>query len=432
MNKIGLHIAGCCFSLLMAQLAFGQTYFPNQTYQPQYNSVPSYDSVPQYGTIPQYESVPQYGGIEQYPSQPQYGSVPQYESVPQYNTVPRYNSVPDQQFPSYQPAQNIVQPVLQPAWTQELVEPELKEHDFGVVARASKQNHVFEFKNTLDADLHLTSVRTSCGCTKPQILTSHVKAGETAKVDAVFDTLNFYGDRGATVTLTLQKGDTTIESGEIQFAVKGNIRRDVVLSPGDVQFDNVRVSEESRRSIRLQYAGNYRWKIEEVKSTNPNISVTVNEIERDPNSGRVAYDLIVNLNGKQSAGTINEFLSVITNDEKTSGMPISVSAKVSPLIEASPVQLGVVSKGQSVKKKVILHSTEAFEIKEIKALDSRIKFDPADGEKTLHILTYTLDTSVPGQISEDVSILTSDEGQPEVKVPFSAQIVPATVVDSRN
>ena len=424
MNKFGLQFVGFTISLLVAQLGPGQSLVPNQTYQPQYNTAPGYSSIPQViGTIEPYNSALQPGTT---------GTVQQFPSQPQYNTIPQYNSLPGQQFQSFPPVQNIVQPILQPVWTQELVDPELKEHDFGVVARASRQHHVFEFKNTLGTDLYLTSIRTSCGCTKPQILTSHVKAGETAKVDAVFDTLNFFGKRGATVTLTLQKGGTVLESGEIQFSVKGNIRRDVVLNPGDVRFDNIRVAEESRRSIRLQYAGNYRWKIEEVKSTNPNITVTINEVERDPHTGRVAYDLVVNLNGKQPPGSFNEFLNVVTNDEKTTGMPISVSATVSPLIEASPVQLGVVNKGQSVKKKLILHSTEAFEIKKIESLDSRIKFEPAEGEKTLHILTYTLDTSVPGQISEDVSILTSDRGQPVVKVPFSVQIVPATMVDSRN
>lgn len=232
--------------------------------------------------------------------------------------------------------------------------------------------------------------------------------------------------------MALQKVGETVESGEIQFSVKGDIRRDVVLTPGEVRFDNVRVAEESRRSIRLQYAGNYRWKIEEVKSSNPNISVKINEIERDPHTGRVAYDLIVNLSGDQPAGSINEFLNIVTNDEKTTGMPISVKAKVSPLIEAAPIQLGVVNKGQSVKKKLILHSSQAFEVKEIKSLDSRIQFEPSEGEKTLHILNYTLNTDVPGQISEEVSIVTSDAGQPELKVPFSVQIVPATMVDNRN
>ncbi len=413
MSKIGVQFMSLVLSILVAQAAFGQGFVPTQNYQPQYNTVPQHNTVPQYNSVQ--------GTFQQFPSQPQYSG-----------GVQGYNTVPHQPYQNYQQPMNIVQPVLQPAWTQELMDPEKKEHDFGTVARASKQSHVFEFKNTLGADLYLTSVRASCGCTKPQILTSHVKPGETAKVDTVYDTMNFFGKRGATVTVTLQKSGASIETGEIQFAVKGDIRRDVVLSPGDVRFDNVRVSEESRRSIRLQYAGSSRWRIEEVKSTNPNISVAVNEVERDPHSGRVAYDLIVNLNGNQPVGCINEFLHVITNDKNTSGMPISVSAKISPVIEASPIQLGVVNKGQNVKKKLILHSTQPFAIKDIKSLDSRIKFELADGEKTLHILTYTLDTSVPGQISEDVSIVTSDPGQPELKVPFSVQIVPATVVDNRN
>ena len=322
---------------------------------------------------------------------------------------------------------NSSQPRFQAAWTQKLVDGKLKEYDFGAVARASKQEHVFEFENTTGNDLFLTSIRTSCGCTKPKIMTSHVKAGETAKINAVFDTLNFYGKRGATVTVSLQKAGPVSEFGEVQFAVKGDIRRDVVLNPGEVIFEDVKLSETAKRTVRLLYAGSTSWKILEVKSTNPNITATAKEVERNLQTGRVSYDLVVNLSDKQSAGTIYDQLSIVTNDAKTTGMPVVVKAKITPLIEVRPIQLGVINKGQQIKKKLILHSARAFSVKEIKTVDPRIVFQPVEGEKTLHLLTYTLDTSTPGQIDEEVTILTSDPGQPEMKVPFSVQIVPATV-----
>jgi hypothetical protein len=79
-----------------------------------------------------------------------------------------------------------------------------------------------------------------------------------------------------------------------------------------------------------------------------------------------------------------------------------------------------------------LNSSKAIAVKDIITNDPRIKFDPADGEKTLHILTYTLDTSQVGQIDKELTIVTSDPNQPETKVPFSVQIVPSTQTDQPN
>ncbi len=359
------------------------------------------------------------------PSNYRYNSVPQYNSVPPYNSVQQYNSVPPYALNGNSNRTGINS---KPAWYQNLTSE--RDHDFGVVARASKQEHVFEFDNSTGNDLFLTGIRTSCGCTKPTILTAHVKPGEKAQVNARFDTLNFYGERGATVTVSLQKAGSVTEFGEIQFAVKGNIRRDVVLNPGEIAFDNVSLSESAQRTAQVLYAGDPQWKITEIKSTNPNLSAEAREVARDPATKRVTYELIVKLNNQQNAGSLNEFLTIMTNDAKTTGMPVNVKGKIKPRIEVAPVQLGVVNKGQTIKKKLIVRSSQAISITEIKAQDSRIKFDPVDGEKTLHILTYTLDTSQPGQISEDVMILTNDPGQPQTKVPFSVQIVPATIAGS--
>ena len=364
-----------------------------------------------------------------------YNSVPQYNSVQKYNSVPPYNSVKPAALKNYNPvngsnASNRYGSNGRTVWYQNLTKEH--EHNFGVVARASKQEHVFEFINTTGNDLFLTGVRTSCGCTKPLILTSHVKPGEKAQVNARFDTLNFYGSRGATLTVSMKKSGTVTEYGELQFAVKGEIRRDVVLSPGEIAFDNISLSEQAQRTVKVMYAGNPQWKIIEVKSTNPNVVAEAREVERSANNNRVTYELIVKLNDQQNAGSFNEFLTIVTNDSKTTGMPVYVKGKVNPLIEVQPIHLGVVNRGQTIKKKLIIQSSRAISVEEIKTSDPRIKFDPVDGEKTLHILAYTLDTSRLGEISEELTIVTNDPGQPETKVPFSVQIVPATIAGTSN
>ncbi len=303
-----------------------------------------------------------------------------------------------------------------------------RSHDFGIVARGSRQEKVFEFVNTTGSDLMLTGVKTSCGCTKPKILTSQVKPGETGKLSAVFDTVNFYGNRGATLTVSVKKTGAAPQSGEIQFSVKGSIRRDVVLTPGEFSFDEVMVSQTADRVAKVLYAGNAKWKILEVKSTNPNLIAEAREVSRDQSRGRVTYELVVKLSGKQDTGSFNEFLTIVTNDANTTGMPVAVKGIVKSRIEVSPIQLGTINQGQTVKKKLILKSSKPFSIKEVKSGDSRIRFEAVEGEKNLHVLTYTLDTSKLGQIDEDLTIVTSDPDQPEAKVGFSAQIIEATTV----
>lgn len=309
-------------------------------------------------------------------------------------------------------------------WYQKLTDQ--REHDFGVVARASKQVHVFEFVNNSGADLLLNHVRTSCGCTKPKILTQHVKVNEKAQVEATFDTLKFFGKRGATLSVSIQKSGPVSEYAEVQFSVKGTIRRDVVLSPGEFEFQNVNASEPARRTAKLWYAGNPDWKIVDVKSTNPNILVETKQLSRDRVQGKVNYELTVTLSKDQPAGQFADNLTIITNDPATSGMPVEVGGMVSTVINVSPIALGVVSQGQKIAKRLIVRSPEPISIDQIQASSDKIKFSPSKGKKTLHILSYTFDTSEPTDVDETITIVSTGEKSRQTKVAFSAQVVPTT------
>ena len=311
-------------------------------------------------------------------------------------------------------------------WYQTLTDQ--REHNFGTVARASKQVHVFEFENTTGSDLLLNSVRTSCGCTKPKILTQHVKPGQIGQIQATFDTLKFYGDKGATVSVSIQKLGQYSEFAEVQFAVKGKIRRDVVVSPGMFDFQDVNISETAKRTAKLWYAGKPDWKILDVKSTNSNLKIDFEEIDRDNTSGKVVYELAVNLTGDQPAGQFLDNLTIITNDVATSGLPVEVCGTVNTVINIAPIALGVVSQGQRIEKKLIVRSPTPISIDEIKTSSDKIKFEPNEGKKTLHILKYSFDTTEPTDLQETITIATTGEKTRATTVSFSAQVVAATSV----
>jgi len=300
---------------------------------------------------------------------------------------------------------------------------------FGAVPALSKQEHIFEFVNTTQDTLNLINVRASCGCTKPTILTSSVAPGETAQVLAQFQTRTFRGEKKATVTVQVDRVGEYIQRGEVQFSVKGKIRKDVVMTPGEVNFSAIGATQTAQQIVKMKYAGSPLWQILKVKSTNPNLEVEAREIERQQ-TGRVAYELVVKVKDSMPAGSFDEELTIFTNDKNTPKMPISVSGRVKPALEAAPIQLGIVKQGTKIEKRFVVRGESPFSIKEIRVGNDKIKFSPSKGEKSLHVIPYTLDTNSAENIREKVTIITSDPATPEKIVDFNVRIVPDVVADT--
>jgi len=100
-------------------------------------------------------------------------------------------------------------------------------HNFGTVARGSKTEYRFVFRNLYEEDIHVSGVRTSCGCTSPSVTKKLLKTHETSEVVATFNTRTFLGQHGATLTVTFDRPFTA----EVQLRVAGNIRGDVTFEP---------------------------------------------------------------------------------------------------------------------------------------------------------------------------------------------------------
>ena len=192
-----------------------------------------------------------------------------------------------------------------------------------------------------------------------------------------------------------------------------------------IQFENARPNEEAQRTVEVKYAGDSRWTLMDVKSSNPYISVESKETSRNPATGRVSYELIVKLLGNQPIGMFSDYLTLITNDQNPASrkMVVPVEGNVQSIIQSSPIRLGAIHRDSSVKKKLVVRGAEAFRIKEIVVGNERIRVKNSDGEKSLHILECELDTSVVGPIDCEIKIVSDLPGQPTTRIPFSANIV---------
>ncbi|MCW3071323.1 MAG: hypothetical protein JWO44_1213 [Bacteroidetes bacterium] len=84
-----------------------------------------------------------------------------------------------------------------------------EKHDFGKITQGEKVSYSFMFKNTGGSDLVISSAQGSCGCTVPTYPRVPIKAGESSKIDVVFDSEGKSGLVQKTVTLVTNCNPST-------------------------------------------------------------------------------------------------------------------------------------------------------------------------------------------------------------------------------
>lgn len=259
---------------------------------------------------------------------------------------------------------------------------EARVHDFGTVARAANTEHRFFIKNNHSSDLHIGSIRASCGCTTPIVETEWIKPGEIGSILARFNTGTFTGKKAATLTVSIDKPVFT----ELQLNVKGYIRSDVVLNPGEVNFGEVPVGEPKGIDLTLDYAGRNDWSLVAAESPSDFVDVKFEELSRA--GGRVSYRISASLSADAPLGTLQDQLLLRTNDRNLSTVPIRFMANVQPPIQVSPhaFVLGTISTSEPISQRLVVKARSEFRILEITSEQTEIRFEASKTAKTAHLL----------------------------------------------
>jgi hypothetical protein len=283
------------------------------------------------------------------------------------------------------------------------------EHDFGTCARNARAEHEFVFENLYMEDVHIAGVRTSCGCTTPSVINATIKTYEKGAILAHFNTDTFRGQRGATLTVTIDKPFYA----EVQLHVKGYIRSDVDVSPGSVQMGEIDQGTPVDRKVNVSFSGSSDWRIVDVKSANPFIKAQA--IQSNQGNGQVNYNLNVHLDPKAPVGYINDYLMLVINDDRGTQIPVLVEGRVDAGITVSPAALfmGVVQPGQKVTKQLIVKSKKPFKILAINCDEKSFEFDTSaeQSPKTLHLIPVTfIAGSDMGRVVKTIKIET-DQGK---------------------
>lgn len=296
-------------------------------------------------------------------------------------------------------------------WASKAIPVASRAHDFGTVARAANTEHRFMIKNVLEQELHISGVRASCGCTTPIVETETIKPGETGSILARFNTGTFTGQKQATLTVSIDRPFYT----ELQLNVRGYIRSDVVLSPGEIEFGQIPEGESKTLELNLEYAGRPDWKIERVESPVPFVDARFEEVSRT--GGRIMYKISAVLADNAPVGFQQNQLILHTNDRRLTTVPIRFIADVQSPIQVSPQSfaLGRVEAGEPIPQRLVVKSRKPFRILDITSESAEIVFEPIAEAKAAHLINISIapnSTNVGGEVKGSVLLRTDLEEAP--------------------
>ncbi len=302
------------------------------------------------------------------------------------------------------------------------------EHDFGTVARGADTVYRFEVTNIYKQDMTLTNVRSSCGCTSPTIENPIIKTHEKAYIVARFNTRTFVGQKGATLTVTLGGQ----YPAEVQLHVHGNIRGDVVFSPGAIEFGEVNEGDATEKRVAVEYAGRSDWEIVDVTNDNDNFEVEL--LEKPRSAGRASYELIVRLKPNVPAGYLKDQLTVVTNDSRAQNqrIPLIVSGRVRPEFSVKPelLVLGELEPGTVTTRRVVVRGTKPFRITDVTCGEECLEFKHDDELKAVHFVEVTFKAGeAAGKIETPIKILTDRGAGRGAQLVASAMVVEPKAIE---
>jgi len=268
-------------------------------------------------------------------------------------------------------------------WAEKLFKE--KKHDFGTVSRNAKAEYAFVLENCFEEDVHIASVRSSCGCTKPVITKDTIKSSEKGEILAQFNTRSFLGLKSAAITVVIDQP----YYAEVNLLVMGKIRSDIVVEPGEVNFADVDVGTSKTIDIKISYAGRKDWAIKDVRGDTNHLEVRLDPATRLANM--TTYTMHVKLKDSTPVGDFHEGIIVVTNDSREDHFTLPVIAKVVPPVSITPrlVSVGDVKSGQQIQQRLMLRSKKPFRVLGIDCKDPRFEFSLPEGDKVLHVVPFT-------------------------------------------
>jgi len=298
-------------------------------------------------------------------------------------------------------------------------------YDFGTVARGSQVRHAFPLINRSDQEIRIADWRTKCGCTNVRVGAKVIPPGTQTTIEATIDTTKFLGYKPSGLTLIFDRPTFV----EVDLNLTCFIRGDIVMNPGQMDFGIVRRSDKMPpASLTLTYAGGRSdWEVTKMKTQSSKVKAELRELSRTAD-GQINYTLTATLQPGVSNGYFKDEITLLTNDQSSPSIPISVVANIQSAVAVTPsiINFGGLRPGQSVSKTIVVRSKEPFSITRLSP--SQEDLQPAEDEKgprAAHQLKLTFKApEQTGPYHATLTIETDIKDEPPALLKTFATVVP--------
>ena len=218
----------------------------------------------------------------------------------------------------------------------------IKSHDFGTIAAGAKAEFAFVMKNDYAKEIHIASVRSSCGCSDVKIQNATLQPYETGTIIASVNSERLRGRQSSTITVVFDRPTYA----EVQLYIKVFIRGDMLLTPASIEFGELPLGKSAEKQLTVTRYGDPDWKLLDVTCDNPHLRASFEETVRSKQE--VTYRLKMSLDDQTPDGFLNEAALLTTTDDEATRVPVLVQGKIVPKIAVAPQDLfvGVLAPGR--------------------------------------------------------------------------------------
>jgi hypothetical protein len=296
--------------------------------------------------------------------------------------------------------------------------------DVGKVAKGEKVKVDFELRNEGAAELLISSVRPTCGCTVASF-DEKIAPGGVGRIHAEVDTVDFGGPIAKTITV--HSNDPV--QPRLTLTIKARIEPQIVTSPGYARF--VYVQNQPPTTVKQWlWAENFAdLRILSVKSPYKFIQATFRPATPEERRSEIAnlnqWVVETTIQPDAEVGALRDFLVVETNHPQQKELRLAITGFVRPLLSVTPAvadfgTIDLVTASQDMSLVLANFGEQAIEIRGVTAsvpgVETKVREIEAGRRWEVKL---TLTGKMPhGRTDATVRIETSSTQQPTLELPL--------------
>jgi len=295
--------------------------------------------------------------------------------------------------------------------------------DFGRIGNEAKVVHRFKVANTGTADLNISRLNASCGCTSTVIGQWTLKPGQGTEIEATFNPTGFRGLIHKSIQVSSNDPKTPI----LGLSFDADVTREIMPSTESIFFQDLQRSEPRKSSVRFFSSSGQPVKL--TQALTPGAPYLSTAIRTEGKDGWVD----ITLDGRQIApgrtvGT--DAVVVHTDNPKVPIINITVQWELRAAFVTDPVRVAwVETAGRELRSKVSVKQVDAKPFRILTARSTNpavLKVEGLDKTSSAqHDLQVVLAGSAKaGMYNEKILLTTDNPDQPELELRIAASLKP--------